>query len=137
MTDTPVLDGSARGSGATLERVEESEIGVPPWPGGPEAWPVRPGEPSRLDIVPNREGDRLTLTVLWDGKPLPGAEVVVQGGTTYEEGETDADGRFACEAGDPDLYSIRAKHVEAKPGERDGKTFGSVRHYATLTLELE
>ncbi len=42
MTDTPVLDGSARGSGATLERVEESEIGVPPWPGGPQAWPDAP-----------------------------------------------------------------------------------------------
>lgn len=104
---------------------------------GPEAWEISPGERSRLDLVPRRDGEQLTLTVLWNGKPLADAEVTVQGGVDFEEGKTDAEGRFTCKTTGRELYSIRAKHVEAAAGEKDGKKFDATRHYATLTLDLK
>jgi hypothetical protein len=104
---------------------------------GPEAWAIRPGKRNRLDVVPKRDGGRLTLTVLWDGEPLPDAEVVVQGDGDPEKGTTDGEGRFTCKAAGQGLTSIRVKHVEAKSGERNGKKFDAVRHYSTLTLDLK
>ena len=61
----------------------------------------------------------------------------MQGGTDFEEGKTDEKGRFTCKVTGTDLYSIRAKHVEAKAGEKDGKKYDGVRHYATLTLDIK
>lgn len=104
---------------------------------GREAWPVNASKHLALDIVPQRQGDKLILTVLWHGKPLPNAEVVVEGGIESLEGKTDAEGKFACALPDPELYSIRAKHVVEKSGDVDGKHFDSTRHYSTLTLDLQ
>ncbi len=104
---------------------------------GPDAWSIEPGENSKLDIVPTRDGENLTLTVLWDGEPVRDAEVTVQGGLDFEEGKTREDGTFTCKVTGTDLYSIRAKHIEAAPGERDGKEYDAVRHYATLSLDIK
>lgn len=104
---------------------------------GRDAWEIDTADRLRLDIVPSRKGDELTLTILWNGKPLPEAEVIVQGGIESIEGKTDAEGRFTCRPSDPDLFSIRAKHVEAGSGEREGERYDETRHYATLTLDLD
>ena len=104
---------------------------------GHEAWKTSTAKSLKLDIVPELKSDELTLTVLWEGKPLPNAEVVVEGGIEFIEGKADEAGRFTCKVPDPALYSIRAKHVEAKPGERDGKRFDDARHYSTLVLDLK
>lgn len=104
---------------------------------GRDAWTIATAEHLALDIVPQQDGDELVLTVLWQGAPLPNAEVVVQGGLESLEGETDAAGRYRCTLPDPELYSIRAKHVEEASGESAGKSYDSRRHYATLTLDLK
>jgi len=93
-----------------------------------------------LEIVPVLEkGDR-AVRVLWQGKPLEGAEVVVLlPGEDKKplEGKTDKDGLFSLEkvqAGG--FVGIRARNTEQKEGELEGKKYKAIRHYATLTIPL-
>jgi hypothetical protein len=90
-----------------------------------------------LEIVPV-EKERGTFAVLWEGKPLPGAEIAVLrlGETKAREDRTDAQGRFTLHADKAGVYGIRARHVEATAGEADGKKYKEVRHYATLVAEF-
>jgi hypothetical protein len=90
-----------------------------------------------LEIVPV-QGPALTCQVLWHGKPVAGAEVVAlatrQGESTTLK--TDEKGQFRCDmtkAGG--LYGLRVRHDEAREGTLNGKTYKTVRHYATLVLE--
>lgn len=85
-----------------------------------------------LDIVvKGKQGQ-----VLWQGKPLAEAEVVllVPGKEENVDRKTDKDGRFDLEPAAKGLYAIRAKHIENKAGELDGQKYAQVRHYATLTF---
>jgi len=89
-----------------------------------------------LDIVPRRDGDQLELTVLWQGKPVEGAQVMVSVAKgADEELKTDAKGavRTKLAAG---LYSIRARHTEAKAGTLGDKKYNEAKYYSTLTFEL-
>lgn len=90
-----------------------------------------------LDIVPRRDGDQLELVVLWQGKPVEGAQVMAAvGDGKPEELKTDAKGavRTKVAAG---LYAVRARHIEAgKEGTLGDKKYGEVRHYSTLTFQL-
>ncbi len=77
--------------------------------------------------------------VLWQGKPLAGAEVAVRapGQDEATESKTDAEGFVAL--GEPKgsgLYAIRARHVVTKEGEHAGKKYREVRYYATLTFPV-
>lgn len=91
-----------------------------------------------LDVVPALEGDQCQLTVLWQGKPAAGSEVTIEKkGAKAEKVTADAAGRVSFKTSGPGEYSIRAKHVEAKSGERDGKAYPSVSHYSTLTLKIK
>lgn len=85
-----------------------------------------------LEIVRAGTGFR----VLWQGKPLPNAEVVIvpPGQEKSVERKTDAEGRFAIEPFKPGLYGIRARHSENQAGTQDGKKYQGVRHYATLAF---
>jgi hypothetical protein len=71
--------------------------------------------------------------VLWQGKPLRGAEVIFAGDKpvtvkTDKQGEVDVqDGPMA----------LVARQVEEKKGTHDGKAYSSVRHYATLVVKIE
>jgi hypothetical protein len=98
---------------------------------------ARPWDRLPLEVV---AADGPAVRVLWQGKPLPGAEVVLllPGQEKPVEGKSDADGVFRLpDAPPPDgVVGIRARHVEEKEGEHDGKTYKSVRHYATLTVPL-
>jgi len=95
------------------------------------AWKIDTPKSLKLDLVPERKGNELTLTVLWNGKPLADAELVIQSGTEFLEAKSNAEGKFAYKIPEPSLYSIRVKHVEAGA---EGK---SSRHYSTLTLDLK
>lgn len=99
----------------------------------------------RMELVIKDMADArgiLVFQVEWQGKPLANAEVVLltpdEGKT--EEGKTDAQGlvRFGKPGVKPmaGLYGVRARHVEAKEGEQDGKKYKEVRHYSTLTLRV-
>jgi uncharacterized GH25 family protein len=77
------------------------------------------------------------VRVLWHGKPLAGAEVVllVPGKDEPVERKTDRAGLVKLERpGRAGLYGVRAAHIVKKAGEQGGKKYGSVRYYATLTF---
>ena len=91
-----------------------------------------------FEIVPRLDDGELVLKVLWDGKPLGEAEVTVS-----VEGQDDVKGMTEKRSGEfrtslpmGGRYSFRAKFVEKKTGEHDGKTYQEVRHYTTLALQL-
>ena len=87
--------------------------------------------------MPRVAGSRVELTVLWKGKPLAGAEVVVAGpGISTLKEPSDSERRVAATLGENGLYSVRAKHIEAARGISDGKEYGSIRHYSTLTVSV-
>lgn len=90
-----------------------------------------------LDIVPAVQGDQLTLSVFYQGKPLPSAELVfIDSADQQKELRTDAQGlaRVPFAAG---RCAVRAAHVEAdRSGERDGKKYNQTWHYCTLIADL-
>jgi N-acetylneuraminic acid mutarotase len=106
-----------------------SPYGVPPFQ---DSWDQLP-----LEILPAKGGPAGTFRVLWKGKPLPGAEVVIlaPGKDKTEEKKTGEDGTFALDAA-KGTYGVRVRYVEAKAGEHDGKKYKEVRHYATLVFEV-
>jgi uncharacterized GH25 family protein len=104
----------------------------------PENFYLNTFERFPLEIVPVLE-EPGTVRVLWHGKPLPGAEVVVQepGKEEGAELKTDDKGQVKL-AGKlkPGLWAARALHSEEKKGEKDGKKYNSIRHIATLTAQV-
>jgi uncharacterized GH25 family protein len=88
-----------------------------------------------LDIVPSLAGNELSLLVLYKGQPSPKSEVVVVGPSgDQQELTTDSEGRVSTSV-TGGLFSVRAAHIKAEQaGERDGKKYSQVWHYATLTL---
>ena len=91
----------------------------------------------RLDVVPRFEGGRVLVMVRFDGKPVAGAQVIASGqGMDDFEGETKSDGVASFEIADPDLYSIRVRHIENAPGETNGQSYDDVRHYSTVAVRI-
>ncbi len=99
-----------------------------------------PDESSRvpLGVQLDSAATGLKCTVHWNGKPLPNAEVAIQ----FPEGDvlerkTNDDGVLELATKTKGNFAIRARHIEpGKSGERDGKKYAEVRHYATLTASL-
>jgi hypothetical protein len=104
-------------------------------PGHVEAM-KRTWEQSPLEIMVR--DDKAACQVLWRGKPLAGADVVLLMPGNEVETKTDKDGLvklLAPENGTASGYwGIRAGHIEKKAGALDGKKYTSVRHYATLSF---
>src|SRR5262249_4528300 len=91
-----------------------------------------------LAVVRARRPTAGVFEVVWDGKPLPEAQVVVlvPGKEKPAELKADKDGAFTVPASQGGLYGIRARHIQDRAGEEDGKKYKEVRHYATLVMEL-
>ena len=91
-----------------------------------------------LEIIASADGHDVLLTIQWQGKPLADATVTISGPgiETRIEAVTNAQGHVALGSNAYGLYSIRAKYVEAKSGQFDGKDYASIRHYTTLALTL-
>jgi uncharacterized GH25 family protein len=91
-----------------------------------------------LEILPvkNKAG---TFRVLWRGKPLADAEVVVLAPGTDKSAKkkTSEKGLFKLDLAAQGAYGLRVRHTEMKEGESDGKKYKSVRHYATLVFRVE
>jgi hypothetical protein len=101
-------------------------------------WSLPPAD-QRLpfELVPSMADGKLTVRVLWNGKPLPAAEVKADpAGKERIEGASDADGAFTVAAGEPGTYAFRAKHIEQVAGESGGKKYDSIRHYSTLVVTI-
>jgi uncharacterized protein YxeA len=94
----------------------------------------------RLEIV-NAEGSD-GARVIFDGKGVPEAEVVLIGDGGSVSLKADKDGDFKPSDDDirklglKSLAGARAKFVEKKEGELDGKKYKEVRHYSTLTVRF-
>lgn len=90
-----------------------------------------------VEILAHRVEDDLTLTVLREGKPVAGSEViVVQDGTIYgQELETGEDGTVRMVFPASPAFAVRARVREAGTGEHNGKPYDGVLRYSTLCIE--
>lgn len=95
----------------------------------------KPWEELPCEIVPQGSG---RFRVLYAGKPAPDAEVVAvtPGRKENQTLRTDAQGEFTLPLASPGLYAVRARHIESKAGEHDGKKYEEARHYATLVFRV-
>lgn len=90
-----------------------------------------------LDIVPTVADGQVRVQVRFEGKPIAGAQVVAIGpGLEDFEGQTDAQGQAAFALADAGRYSIRARYIEEKPGELNGKKYTDIRYYTTVALDV-
>jgi uncharacterized GH25 family protein len=95
------------------------------------------GTPSIPLEVVAVDGKKPVYMVLWQGKPATDVEVVlhVPGIDKTIERKTDGNGQFELvEPKTGGIYGVRAKFVERKEGELDGKKYREIRHYATFAL---
>jgi uncharacterized GH25 family protein len=122
-----------------LNYYAKSFIGIDDW-GHPPALFAKPWDILPLEVVPILPKKTLPqLRVLWQGKPLANAKVVMQvpGDEKAVEAQTDKEGVFPLvEPTKGGLYGIRVGHVENRKGELDGKKYQEVRHYTTLVLAI-
>lgn len=91
-----------------------------------------------LDVIPTVEGGQVELMVQFAGAPAKVAEVKVagpglSGGFT---GETDTNGKASLAITQAGRYSIRVRHIEPTSGKVGDKAYESIRHYATVTLDV-
>ncbi len=106
----------------------------------PGSWrAVKDSERLPLEVVPVADGSATVLQVLWNGKPLAGSTVTVNGPGIEKklEGATDEGGNFRVNLTKAGVFSIRAKHTEETAGKLEDKEYKSIRHYSTLTLHYE
>ena len=91
----------------------------------------------KLDIVPQAKGDELELTVLWQGKPLKGVDLVVSMGDAEPiEKTTDDDGRATLKLDGKGMVGVLANHMDKEEsGKHDGNPYEGVLHYASLTFD--
>jgi uncharacterized GH25 family protein len=110
---------------------EPGHEGFKPLPS--QAWERLP-----LEIVQAEGKDLRQFKVLWQGKPLAGAEVAFlpPGNEKLEKRKTSKEGIFDAGSFKAGVYGFRAKHVEVKDGEHDGKKYREIRHYSTVVVEL-
>lgn len=106
--------------------------------GSPLWQKVDSGEKLALDIVPGPAADGVQLQIQWQGKPVAGAEVKIQGPGLDDELEATSSPQgqvnFTIPGGG--LYSIRARHIEKKTGTHQDDSYDTVRHYCTLALNV-
>jgi N-acetylneuraminic acid mutarotase len=90
----------------------------------------------KLDIVPRIEGERLELTVLWDGKPLAGAKVSgAVGDAEPVEKTTDAEGRVTFQPEGKGLIGVLASRTDdTLTGELGDKKYNQGLNYVSLTM---
>jgi N-acetylneuraminic acid mutarotase/uncharacterized GH25 family protein len=90
----------------------------------------------RLDIVPQLDGDKLQVTVTWDGKPLEGSKVSTRvGDEEAVDGKTDKDGRVEVKLEGEGLVSVLANHTDkSATGKHADEEYKGVMHYSSLTF---
>jgi hypothetical protein len=95
------------------------------------------GDKVPLELVPVAAGGQLRFKVLAGGKPLAKADVlvIVPGESQTKVVQSD-DGGLTPEFDKAGAYGAQVRRVEEMAGERDGKKYAEVRHYATLVVSL-
>lgn len=103
--------------------------------GSPEALArLKPnGQP--LEILARFDADRVTFTVLREGRPLPGAQLTtVDSDLSNIELQADAVGKAVWTPPGRDHYSIYTKYVVKQSGEFSGQHYDEIREFATLAF---
>jgi hypothetical protein len=92
----------------------------------------------KTQIVPGRHDGKLEVTVLFDGKPDAGAELIdVADAAQAGAIKLDAGARAVVEPPKSGRLALRAKHaVAGEAGEIGGQHFGQTWYYATLVLDV-
>jgi hypothetical protein len=96
---------------------------------------LKPRAETRFEIVAHFESDRALLTVLLDGKPLPGAVVhTVDADLAGDELKTDDAGQVSFAPPSTGLYCVYAQHVDKTAGKHADKSYDEIREFATLSF---
>jgi uncharacterized GH25 family protein len=95
------------------------------------------GDRVPLELVPVVAGGKLRIKALAAGRPLAKADVsvLIPGETKSKDVQADETG-LTPEFDKPGTYGAYVRRMEAKPGEKDGKKYDEVRHYATLVVSF-
>ncbi len=105
----------------------------------PTSWAWRSektGELLGLDVKPQQEDDQLIVTVLFNNKPVAGAEVgfLRDHALLDEVPVTNDKGQVKFSLSDKPIHALWVKFVEEKSGEQAGEKFDEIRHYTTVTF---
>jgi hypothetical protein len=96
---------------------------------------LKPRSETRFEIVPNFEADRVLLTLLLDGKPLPNTTLKsVDVNLVEEEFKTDDAGRLVFTPPSTGVYCVYAQHVDKTAGKHADKNYDEIREFATLSF---
>ena len=100
--------------------------------------PLARSEECKLDLVPEFADGTLSATVLWEGKPAAGRQVLVRGpkGFKYIRVETDEKGRLSFPVEIPGRYTFRAGYDYPEEGTDNGMEYTVVRYHTTLALDV-
>jgi hypothetical protein len=95
------------------------------------------GDKVPLELVPVAADGKLRFKARAGGRPLAkvNVSVLVPGETKGKDVTTDEAG-LTPEFDKPGTYGAQVRLVEAKAGEKDGKKYDEVRHYATLVVSV-
>jgi len=89
-----------------------------------------------IELVGTFEPNRVVLTALLDGQPLPNTRIdIVDADLAGEELTTDAEGKVTFEPSSPSLYCAYVGHTLPIAGEHRGKAYKEIRQFATLSFD--
>jgi len=90
-----------------------------------------------LDLTGSVADGEADLVVLWQGKPLSGAEATIFGPKGRpQRAKSDAKGQIKFPLTQRGLYGVIVNHVEEDvTGEVNGESYRDVNYYSTLTFE--
>ena len=90
-----------------------------------------------LDLVPHDVGEKLQLTLLWEGQPVADRMVFVRGPKKFRKNvTTDDNGRITITADATGRYTFRSSVEQPTPGTDGGESYELIRHNITLVLRL-
>jgi len=96
---------------------------------------LKPRSETRFEIVAKFEDSRALLTLLLDGKPLPGVILKsVDVNLVEEEFKTDEAGQVAFTPPSTGVYCVYAQHVDKTAGKHADKSYDEIREFATLSF---
>ncbi|MEP3482553.1 MAG: hypothetical protein ABJZ55_25145 [Fuerstiella sp.] len=103
---------------------------------GSTAWQTaKTQDDLKLDVVPSFSNGKIKVAVYFNQKAAAGVQVkATRPGADDVEVETDAKGQASFHLADTGLYSIRARHVDNKPGQVQGEEYPETRSYCTVSL---
>ena len=94
-------------------------------------------EHMKLDLVPNVDGNDLTVRLLWKGKPIAASTVHIRGPKGLRATQkTDEAGAVRLTIPDAGEYRFRAGFEVKRPGRDGDDEYSSIRHNATLILSV-